>query len=1714
MPDGMSTNAKRIAGGVAAVGIVGLLGAWFLSARRKAAERVAESGDARSAALDLAKKAGRGMFMSQLLGWGVGLGALVGGGLFLSWYFRNKIDNLVGDARAKISGFIDRGERLAEQGRQKIDSAGDSAQTLREDIAQRKTELETTVAERGPDAVESIQEIAALALIEKVLPMQFDVAEKLGKENPNEFMAKTKNIVSLVWRQGDRVKLDLFTSCMGANDTEKNVDASLLRIFSDFDKLPEGEKKSWREGFRFFVAYLEKNRGSIESNAKLFGRKTEELTLGQAMNFFAQIPTALGNMAGDMKAAMLDIFDRKMPDIDFSKVFNAETYTNATLKHLILPLSGEELETLTPKRRGEIAKDAEKVVEFFTIGSAANITIADVRREDAIPATWKEDDKLKKEFEKPYEMVRKLCEEVQNEKTRIALQEAVFIKENELTEDAEFDTDRRIIAEYSRIIDNGELRLPDALQLYTMLRGDATARPLLSFKAIDLLGKYGTPQTKDLAIDRYFELGNRLADAAVSDMDLEGLNLSDDQKRELRNVGLYVQSEFMEEMKELWLWYAELWEHNPEIAALLTGAVAAPTLLVGGKLTLTGMRTLNQFRWNGVQNLIDMGPDKLMAKYNLRSIEQAEQCIDHLRSLVARASQRSVLGDLMFKRWGLAKEARTAASAIRSGRLPEAVAAQVRAAQRASRPRVYVIRRPGSAATEAASTVAETTAPIADDAARLTQSAATTADEARAAATVTETAETVTPIADDAVRATETIAENTDTAARSATDIVESLDNGKQLLSHGPTKYLLNGNNADETAKLLQAAHEVHGLAGAKRASRYLLAIGNNVDESRRVAMCAPEVIKLVAEGTSGNPAAIARFLGTVPTKAGFEISAEGFTKTIGQMSRWQKAGTGLRVLYGAGVAAEAGMLAWDTYNLVNAIEERRTQRAQLAETLKGIGLESTDGETFEGCGVKVTLSEVENTDVEEYASKVALGSAALGTTLILGPSVMLGPPGLVIAGVVITATVVIGGTANAMEQRKHQEFLKKAPHWLLSMIGTHAFIGQTEHETIREYGPGIMSQDIFPSTWTEVAQMLSPVPLPGDYRVNRILNARETVQDREKLRDKLVQSMCFRAIANNYPELLTELPDLQGVSGGTVDATKSLYGPESAFLAAGGDFEKIVRPYIVMRLHTETKGESIDFGATQRLDITDNRGGFFDGSWMGMEMPTVSQYELADAVEESMLFYVNHVREVRYRERVKQIDQLITDKRIELEAKTSLSPEQRTEELALFEAGWREAIREEADENKDSAYIFNRNPAELPSSTDGMTLAQRMISERTARLDNMKTDVSAAQAAEGWTLPWLNQPVGIYEFANDYIRPQFREKDRERLVRESPKAGEPFSFDELNQMGQNSRDFLVNFHNKIAKCEKIDAELAQGIGSDEQLKTLAQENGDLLDFYVKVYKNAGYYNDYVRHWRNYDAPIVRNGSLALVEQIQKWRENRYPTLIPEGVIKSWQQRVAGRRLGPQQQQALTLDFFNRNKTDVRLESSTPGQDRIRIPGADLSREGVVMFSYGGYMDFIRNAVKTAPAQEQPGEFRLFDDRATDSTLRGTPFAALNRPAPTIRQETGAAQDAYRKFLEGGDASKSLSYFDIGLTQQSLLSLGRQSELLAVTPQELQAFIQELNATPAMVKLDTPEFIVGLALGQPGEDYALLQQHMLQSRLLVIVDQNPQQQSLPLRIRP
>ncbi|MFH1670184.1 MAG: hypothetical protein ABIA92_01210 [Patescibacteria group bacterium] len=787
------------------------------------------------------------------------------------------------------------------------------------------------------------------------------------------------------------------------------------------------------------------------------------------------------------------------------------------------------------------------------------------------------------------------------------------------------------------------------------------------------------------------------------------------------------------------------------------------------------------------------------------------------------------------------------------------------------------------------------------------------------------------------------------------------------LLSDKATIAVLRSANGEEYAHALKATYESHNLAGAKNVSRYFLELGEDVPPAMR----SRAVTKLVAAGEAGNPASIGKFMrksciGGRLAKGGQEITEQACVKAIQKMSNWQKAGKGMRFLQLGGIAAEGVMVGFDIWGAVAASKETRDVTSEIKSELEGLGFSEThnkDGEVvLEGHDITISIQDLDSltdTEVDEYIAKAGVDTAAMaGTTYLIfgtGATLTLGT-GLVLAGAVVTVHAGIEYVGAALEEGKHRDFLAESPAWLLAALGTERFVEKDPYAVMDTYHSGLTRAGVI----EEIGESFSSSPETSGYGswAPRTRSPEQVIREREKreatkesIREKALQVRCVHQFASAYPDLYQEMLfmlrglDLQEVDNGT----KGILTTDGWFLRSGGAFERIVKPYIAMRLHADRRDDA-PFAKSAGLNVPGLSDGdrlfssiLYLGDPLSYEEQTrcSKRERLSEAALRSMMLCLNDLRQKWYESKLQKIES-------DYESDLATGPDKDFAQLR------KEARMEELERivtlHRRSYGIFGQHPGSIPKSEGGVSFAERMVQEHYQTVEGGPAELQYERSRSGWGIaPNDEASMSIWNFERRYLKP-----DRYSAQAEQRLKGLNEELFMKYESVTSDEELMTQMRRELLPLKRF-AQEVQSASTEQELKFLSQDES--LQRYLAF--DRPFHLSYLNRWRYLDDEILPANVDSIVKEMQLWKEKGYTTLIDENRFEQIQLFVKQPEQGP-------VDFLRPEKPDARLR--LPG---IHLAGYD-SKPGRLLFSLEGYFESRKSVVQSpAVGTDLRGAFQL-----------------------------------------------------------------------------------------------------------------------------------------------
>jgi hypothetical protein len=422
-----------------------------------------------------------------------------------------------------------------------------------------------------------------------------------------------------------------------------------------------------------------------------------------------------------------------------------------------------------------------------------------------------------------------------------------------------------------------------------------------------------------------------------------------------------------------------------------------------------------------------------------------------------------------------------------------------------------------------------------------------------------------------------------------------------------------------------------------------------------------------------------------------------------GAINGWRMAAPWQRAPWVGGVGLQ-GLLAYQDWQQIDtekdqkkAVEEHgKSIMDELKKRLDADPQFRREGDKYVHItsGVEISMKRTEqkldeatgmnDTRVAAQRMRTAASAAGLATTVLMGAKVFTGPVGLVVAGVELGVRAGI----NAWEQGKMRNFITSVSPFWLAALGVQDTAGESSYDVLT------MSSSWMASDLTEGKE------------------------DHAEIRNRMLFTMFFQDLKRDAPTLLEEI-------------TAGLNTPEALDAFYATDFQKIVLPFYAARLYQTTKKDApwslLKTGAIDKALIGEQEATFL---------------EVRRALQDSAVFYIQHIREKRYQEH------------------RDLLEEQ--EEEGIDTTKLQDLVKKLGEVS-----AFGK-PAAEGSRPDGKTQAEAVLSELQQALEQAKGDTRSEKLAStqrlfhkkigstGGKERYLDEPYSMVDFLED---PILREK-------------------------------------------------------------------------------------------------------------------------------------------------------------------------------------------------------------------------------------------------------------------------------------------------------------------------------------------------------------------
>lgn len=479
-------------------------------------------------------------------------------------------------------------------------------------------------------------EMAAYQVSRKMLHLQYDIREEKGLRSPRELGPIAGEIAIRAVERKD-IRLSDLLACLRAADDNPH---RLFLVKCDLVPFQPIDI----EAVTLLAGYVAKYRGSLEKVLEQLGKgSVEELTMGEALEHLhdAGLGAFVSEVSLSIKAkgisSLWDPVD--MRDV-MERVSKVENLFPARLTEAVLmPLSG--VQPRDDVERKKLQEDIRSAVSFFQSGKAKSVSLRTTKTEHNELTTI------------PGRIVDAVVDEVMSEEMVERLLQAAILplntKERELREEVRRDLHALVVP--------GNISAHDAFELYYWSHTPASAELLLGAKVVSLLQNYRKGDTANSLqvhmVDTLMELAKQ--DIRSLSADIDQLQLTDTQKRELRNVTMHLKEEGVD---LLWDAADKIWKFVKKYPWILV--IFFPKLTLKAAKLLVGEPIKYSILWKTTRRSADLARlaylegDELTKFLNIHGLSEIDIPTVHAaqKELRVIASQIDDLNDKWFwHRW-------------------------------------------------------------------------------------------------------------------------------------------------------------------------------------------------------------------------------------------------------------------------------------------------------------------------------------------------------------------------------------------------------------------------------------------------------------------------------------------------------------------------------------------------------------------------------------------------------------------------------------------------------------------------------------------------------------------------------------------------------------------------------------------------------------------------------------------------------------------------------------------------------------------------------------------------------------------------------------------------------------------------------------------------------------------------------------------------------
>ncbi len=474
----------------------------------------------------------------------------------------------------------------------------------------------------------------SLKVTETILPFQYDVRDVAGLQESPRILAPFANAIALAASRS-RTSMSFIMDCLDA-EGKPIMEDDPYRLFLTqvgFEDIAPQDISS----AKFLVGYFGKNLEKIEQYASLSttaGGDVRKLTIPDALESCVDVSGA-GEFAKEIALRAPELLRYGIPDLrGFAKnIFeNREQYPDRMVQLVLAPLSQLQ-NNASPDDRETFLEDAKILTEFF-LGFEAQRTRVKDRQTQMGHLNQRQKD-----------MVEKLCLQVCTPETIASLRKACFIPEDEALQTTEQKAVLHLLNSLLSNTAESTISIRQIFELHYFLSSGNGAAITLPYKVVHLLDEQGHT---DVARNLQYSIFRKITDIAMSNAadfttEIESLQLTDSQKRELSNVREYLGETGINAIHRWWENLKDFVHYYPAIAWPLITINTSGILLSVSMAVRKGWIT-----WNisAMEHFAEMGVDEVRTQYKIpeevsdSNILEAQKKVSELCSEYSRLNQR------------------------------------------------------------------------------------------------------------------------------------------------------------------------------------------------------------------------------------------------------------------------------------------------------------------------------------------------------------------------------------------------------------------------------------------------------------------------------------------------------------------------------------------------------------------------------------------------------------------------------------------------------------------------------------------------------------------------------------------------------------------------------------------------------------------------------------------------------------------------------------------------------------------------------------------------------------------------------------------------------------------------------------------------------------------------------------------------------------------